>query len=1222
MRSTLWLAVVWLGAMPAALGAAAPYADWAFDMRRAVEARSLDKIGDLARANPDFARVFFYGQVFDLVTQGVHEEIKRDLTPVLTRVARVLAEGAPPDAEPMLYLDRVEHGGLVETAKAARELEEQLIRSVRGNNSLPAQIAPAERLSLVRPVFYNLFFRAEFAKKRLGGKRERVLLLRVARRIAEGYALAMGDVGPWRTLAAYIGDKDGVPLSNEAVVESFVGSALNAYLGGDLKAAQNHMAQALVASQGNRASSLYTALVMNGVAHTNAWLNDRVKERAMRTRVLQAVRPLKKPALVALVADQMVRAHMADGALDDMTAYTREMRELGAPVTSIVRHVTTLDQARAALQQEAQTRFEAAAFADAMRVLLEAEALLGVLARKEVVAVDHPLAKQAEVRRVRLRHQAELRRLMGRIAERRGRFDEARAAYGKVRELYEGDVAEPAGAGRADTDLGRAWLLDGRPDKAVERTNAARETLSTTKDFIGRVENFEVQGWARIRRGDHAQAFANANYALELLRTMGLAAAMKALRARLHLLAAVALDAAGYQAEAVSRLRYAKELDPDDAEVARVTALARSEAGDHDGALKAFDGLADSRRIAVMKGCILARAGQHAAALKVLAAVPTMTLPHVRSYQLVGRTCMAAAHLGEGDARAAARAIGPARTLVLEYGDPMLAWRVQALDGLIAERRGDVLGASGAWRQAADRYVDALAERSARGATLDTRTVAMPQGPGDAVDRLPETLVGSAGRDRRNSATHHTAALGYAQWARRLDASPAGPGRLEQGVRPDADRVVHAAVARVDALRDIVRDPGILAADRAFANRALSGAVASLQGAGRELRQKEAVWGEFFAPAPRPPEALAAAEGEVRLYYRVGEKQSHLWLAVPGDPLRHYKLAGAAKLESALAPARAVFKTPPTDWASPPTDERKLRRWRPKDPNKKIWKTLARPVRAVLPFLRDRRLMKAIGELTWKVHADGPLLGFPLEALVLKGPPRKPLGAPPTFIGGVYRVDYALPAQTAAEIQAAPKTLGIFGGLAAAASGCPEGARCGTGEEAPVVAEISKAFAAEPARFTALGGPASSRQGLAAALATHGVVYVVAPVDGRAGAFVVSPDPGGTSYIRVGGSELAFMVNVSKGVVLTHVAGAGGLLRLASALRYAGVQQLVLLSDQTPADADMAGRLAVELAAGKPLDTALVELRRAAMTSVVDAQAGGPATYHPYYWARWVTLGY
>ena len=181
MRSILLLATVLLCASPSAFGAAAPFADWSFDMRRALESRSLDKIGELARAKPDFARVFFYGQVFDLVTQGVSDEIKDDLKPVLTRVAKVLAEGEPPDTEPLLYMDRVAHGGLEETANAARELEEQLIRAVRNNNSLPAQIAPAEKLPLARPVFYNLFFRAEVAKKRLGGKRERLLLLRVAR---------------------------------------------------------------------------------------------------------------------------------------------------------------------------------------------------------------------------------------------------------------------------------------------------------------------------------------------------------------------------------------------------------------------------------------------------------------------------------------------------------------------------------------------------------------------------------------------------------------------------------------------------------------------------------------------------------------------------------------------------------------------------------------------------------------------------------------------------------------------------------------------------------------------------------------------------------------------------------------------------------------------------------------------------------------------------------
>ena len=654
-----------------------------------------------------------------------------------------------------------------------------------------------------------------------------------------------------------------------------------------------------------------------------------------------------------------------------------------------------------------------------------------------------------------------------------------------------------------------------------------------------------------------------------------------------------------------------------------MTGVARSLAGDHAGAQAAMAGLLDSRRKEVLKGCLQVRGGDAAGGVATLAQVPTMTLPHLRSWQLVGRTCLAAGHLATGNAAAAARALGPARTLVLEFGDPMLAWRVQALDGLISERRGDVLGAAGAWRQAADRYVDALAERSSRGATLDTRMVACPAGPDEVVARLPETLVRSADRDRRNKATLHGAALGYGEWARRLAAAPTGPGLLEQPVRPEADRKVHASVARVVALRSIIRDPGILAADRAFANRALSTGVAALQAAGRELRQKEASWGQYLAPAPRRPEAFVAQKGEARLYYRVVDTRTHLWLAVPGEPLRYYKLAGSDAIAAALAPARALLTNEPAAWGAPPEDERKRRRWRAKDPNAKAWGTLAKPVRAVLPFMRDKRLMKTMVDLTWRVYADGPLLGFPLEALVLSAPPRKSLGAPPVFVGTNYSLVYAMPAQTPNETAAAPKLMAVFGGLAAATGGgCPDGATCGAGVEASEVALISKAFAAEPAKFTSLGGPASTKQGLGAALAAHGVVYVAAPVDGESGAVVTSPAPGSTVYAPVGGNELAFMTNAAKGLVVSRPTAADGFPRLATALRYAGVQLLVLLTDHQPVDAELAGRLATDIAAGYTLDGALSTLRKTAMTSSVDAAAGGRATHHPYYWARWLTFSY
>ncbi len=1199
-----------------AFGAAAPYADWTFDVRRAIEARDLDVLARLAREKPDFARVYFYGQVFDLVTLGVSEEVKSELRPVLDTLAKVLAEGEPPDPEPLLYLDKVDNGGLDEIATAVRALDAELVGKVRSKQEEAAQLAPASQPSFARPVFYGLFYRAEMVLKRLGGRKEHAALLLTARRIAEGYALALGDVGPWRTLASYLGNPNAAPLNGEPVVEGLVGAALNGYLSGDLKVAEERMDEALVAVRGNRGGTLYSTLVLNGTAHAAAWLNDRPKERGVRVQVLNAVRPLERPGLVALLAGQMIRSHLADGTLDEMVQYSTEMRGLGAAVRQEIRHLRVLEEARAALQQLASERLEEGRLSAGARLLSEAEALLELLAEEQVLKVTLPAGEQPEARRLRLKDAAEVRRLFGRVAERQGRYEVARAAYGKVLEAYQGPVGEPEGAGRADTDLARTWLREGRPDQALTHTATARESLGRGSDMVARVENYRVQGWARLRNGEQTKAFANANYALEVLRKVELHDAEKGLRARLHLLAAAALDSAGFAKAARDRLRYALELAPADPEVVRATVLVRTEAGDLDGALEALQGLPESRTGAVWKGCALARAGKHDEALAALAGVPTLTLPHLRPVQLAGRTCAVAALLGKGDVSKAQAALEPARTLALEFRDPALTWRVHALDGAIAAARRDPLGAAGSWRQAADRYVEALAERAARGATLDVRPLAMPATP-DFVERLPETLVESARKDRRNAAVHHAAAASYALWARALGASPAGPGRLEQPFRPEADRRVHAAVARTEASRDVVRDESILTAERVEALKALSAAVEAQAAAVKEVATQAPGWGQLLAPVPPDPFALTPPAGRARMVYRIGDKAGHLWVALPGEPVRHYKLGGRAQLEKALKTARAVVGAAPQDWDAPPEDERKRRRWRPKDPNAKHWKALAAPVRAVLPFARDRKLMKQLDGLLWEIHPDGPLVGFPLEALVLSAPPRKEKGAPPTFVGTAHDVVYRLSLVPAGIAKPPAKPLALFGPLAAGE--CPEGLACGVPEPAPEAAAIASALAGNPAKFTQLPGPAATRPGLSAALAAHANVYSVAPATG--GAMLASANPGSAKLEPVAGLELAFVPSAAVGVVLSRVADFERLQAVVGALRFAGTQQVVTLLDPSPDDATVASRIAGELVSGKELAATVSGLRKEAMTSRIDPEKGGRTTYHPYYWARWVRFG-
>ncbi len=1184
-----------------ASAAPAPYTDWVFDVRRANEAGDRAKLAEKVKGQPDFARIWFYGQIFDLVTVGLSDEVKAELRPHLRVVADTLAGVEPPDPRPRLFLDWADTGRLAELAPRARELQDQWINAVRGGQPLPARLAAAEHPEVAPSVFHMLFFRAELASRRLGGDREKALLLQVARRMAEGFALATGDVSPWRTLSGYLGQKGGVPLAGEGVVESQVGGGLNAYLIGDLASARAGLQAALSTARQARAGSIFVALVMNGAAHAANWLNDYASERALRVRVLQAVRPLQIPNLVALVADQMVRAHLADGSIDDMVAYTREMREMGEVVMRTGRHLRTMEQAAEALIETAEKRTDEGELDEATRVIDEARLLLAALAEDEAVAITTPSDKAPEVKRQRQIVRVELTRLMGRIAERRGRFDAARAAYDQVRTAYEGSLADPAQTAGAELELSRVVLAAGDTEAALQFALAA---LPASADAPQRAQAHHAIGRARLVRGEPAKVFAHANAGLQALRDAQVHEEQRPLRARLHLLAAAALDQAGHEAHVVERMRFAAELAPADPHIARVMAVALSEAGDAEGARAALEkakAAMDGRVARILQNCALVRADRSAEAIPALKLlVPQLTLPHLRRAQIVGRTCLAAAQLAQGDTRGAAAALRPARSLVLEYPDPMLVWRVQALDGQIAAAGRDWLDAAGAWRQAADRYVDAAGEQPARGATLDVRTLAMPRDPSGFADALPGALAASARKDKADAVTHHKAALAAARWADLWRLRPALDGAEAVRRLPESDRATRAAYARIGALRTVLADEAVVTAERVAATQSLREAEGALRKAVAATAEADPHFVDYYAPGP----ALAAVPaGEALLRYRIDADAGHLWIVLPDGKIRHYDLPAAAALDKALAPALAAIAEAPADWQP--------QKRRPKDPNAADWKALEAAARVVVPFARDKALSETLSALKLRVVVDGPLARFPLDALVIEAPPRVADGKPPVFFGARFTATYALPVQTAGEKKETGVALGLFGPLAPAETGCPAGASCAE----PIA--MAPTFAGAQG-FAAIEGVSSTSAGLGAALLGTETLLVGSPVELDAGAFVTSPEPGGTAYERLGGADLAELPSGAAAVVaLDPVGAARGIRALGAALRAAGTTTLVLPA--LPAR-EGPGELARRLAIGTPLRSAIFGEQQA-MAAVIDPAVGGPAAHHPHHWARWVVYG-
>ena len=211
--------------------APAPYSDWAFDASRADEAQNLGAFGELVKKKPDFARVWFYGRIFDLTTQGIPDAEKVQLRSRLQLISDILGAAPYSDGLPKLLLDRSQNQTLQKMAVQSRELQQKWMAQMNRGDTLPLRLAVVQNPIQARIAFYVLMYRSELAVRRLGGSRDRLRLLAGSRVLAEGFALADGDLGPWKALSAFYGT-NGLPGDVKGVVEQQVTAAINAYVQG------------------------------------------------------------------------------------------------------------------------------------------------------------------------------------------------------------------------------------------------------------------------------------------------------------------------------------------------------------------------------------------------------------------------------------------------------------------------------------------------------------------------------------------------------------------------------------------------------------------------------------------------------------------------------------------------------------------------------------------------------------------------------------------------------------------------------------------------------------------------------------------------------------------------------------------------------------------------------------------------------------------------------
>ncbi len=1234
VRLAILLGGVWTeGPTVARAAAPAPYSDWIFDLKRAGE--SHERWAELSRKTPAFARTWFYGNVLDLVTVGVTDDVRASLRPRLEAIAETLRSLDPPDNGPALLLDRVGAGTLTELGKKARDVEDDLLAAGRSGDPIVANVAAATHPDLARIVFYRLLARAETTRSRMGGDREAAVILDMARRIAEGYALAVDDLSPWSAMAQWEGTP-GVTVDKALVIDNMVGGALNLALAGDAPAARAKLQTALETAQASHGATFRTALILNGTASLAARAGDALAAQRIRHQVLLQIRPLNEAALVALIADQLVKTYLVAKDYPEAALYTRELRSLGPVVYQTADYLIDMDHAAAALLVAGQADIAAGRFGAGMSLYEESGRLYDLLKAREQVATMVPLDRVETVRIERERAYGDVRRAQAAAAVRRGRPADARTHFEAARSTYEG-VGAIDGLGDVETELAGVDLSEGNLDGALKWVNQAIDRLASGA-AAPLARALGQRGWIRLRRGEAAAAFENANAGLTTLKAQGDPARFVVERAGLHRLAATALDAAGFHQAARERVQFALQIHAS-AETVLLAAQLAFEDGDLAGVEAAFKGVPDAvvdpRVRQVYRGCTQARTGDAEAAATTLAQVSTLVAPALRPYQIAGRTCLAAADLVRGRVQDAANAIVPAQPLATEYGDPALLWRVSALVGDVSNGLGRVPEAASAWQQAVDRYGDALLERSERGYTLDLRLPGLPVTPERALAAVPAALAQAADGAKPDEAqTARLASLSYAQFASALDASPAQTGGALLDLRPASELAVRSALTALASRHLPLRDAAVEGADRATVLTALAADLKRLREALSSARTEAPAYFSWLLPTPQPGAGLAPAPGEARIFYQTGDAAGRVWLWLPGDPApQSYALPGRAALAELLTPAVAAMLHPPQ--AFPAKFKGRT------DPNAKDLDALAKPVGTLLPFLANKKLAARLNGLTLHLYPDGPLLRFPMEALVVApAPPRSP-GAPPVFLGARHKVVRSLlpgmpaTARPGDGSKDAERPWATFG-PAQIAEGCPpvmlqavKGLYdpCAGADALAEVEKVKAAFASTPEKLSTASGSDATAPAYGRALETGRTVHLAAPLDVDSGDVLTSPNPDGAPG-RAPPFGVARTASRAERVVATRLSApplanetGAGLRRFAAALRFVGVDELTILAWRNGADTDgdLLATAAASVSGGTPFPAALANETGGARDSRVDPNVGGVPAWHPWFWARWLT---
>jgi tetratricopeptide (TPR) repeat protein len=1174
-----------------------PYADWNFDLNKAVKSNDAKAISALVTAQPDLARIWFYGYVYDVVTTGVPADEQTSIRNTCSQIAQALSTLGEANQDAQKVMEQLADATIQTRIKTLRLEEERWENATGDVGMLPLQLSVVNAPSQATQIFYRALFKASKWKTKLGGLDRAARFRGIARRLASGFALGFGEFNYWKALATYEG-ADTVSLNRLDFVEETLGKALNRQVSTDAKQAYIDFKSTYATIAKTRQDSLLVGLVMNGLAASATVAGDHQRAVALREQLHGGIRPLQMRMLNEVVHGQLIRSYLKAGKLDQALRGVEQFTKAINPDRLELRSIRLLSEAATAFEAESIRAEQGSFLLRSIRYGEASIAILNTLSAPSHVAVS---CLSAGVETLRVQTQSRIAVLyvrLGTVHKARADYQSAKTAFASAQTRYSDALGQTDRAMELELEMATCSIEQGLFDEAEVALDALRRSTLANLTTIAASHALSAQQF--LLRGAYAPAFAHANEGLKLLHEGKVDE--KSLYGSLHSWAALVLESAGFRDEALARWEWVDQFSPSFESSAHQSRILGA-MGRVDEAVEKLEPYFETdaaRETTVLQGCLLAsteRRGEARASLTVL--VPQLSLPSTRRFRAAGYACLAQIEAKSGHHSSALKHITAARRALEVFPSAALRWKIDLLEAR------SLLGL-GKRAKALPAYVQALNNLELN--QYDSKASGFGVfeffgGPIISVDAVHEeaadlaiTLAKQAPKSKRQSLLKE--AVQRIRMHRALEMST-GSNTYQQ---------VYADLADIARLRTL-RTQMLYLSERLEKMSLSQRRQAELTRAfHHSASQVDALVAERIKAAkslahPYESRLKNRPEARVSVYYIVRPTTSYAVLR-GANGYRLYTLPGQKSLVGINEKLSALLRATPKAWSP---SKRKV----VTDPNFATWKRLRDHARTLVPFMFDGAA-KTIAGKEVELFLDGCLVRTMFDALVIKSPPkRQRVGqtAGPTYFSTLVNPIYLIGENMSSETVEGQTAL-VFGSAPVKVCVSTSTQDCVSEQSAAVVRDLIENTPNEVKR------PVSK---IRESHATQAALVLGVPLNIADGSVGVE---GGVLPLDRATGGLAELL-----IPLSHwdddaAKNERGLIQMWGMLGRRGTQGVALHNGGVAdAEASSAAVIAQAMTGGASTITRLRAWMNERARSSVDVKQGGLAYHHPYYWAQWQVLG-